>query len=499
MNSTEASVLYGALNATQSWFIAHQKCLLYDLDFLWTRVPFPPIYITYSIIVLLAVGIVTASSYATIHKPITADPADKMSPLYHPLDDANMDGMGGQRLEAREAYMMPLLGGVSLVSIYMAFKYFAAGNIQAIFSVYFALVSSVSTTNVFSLSLQSVFRIIFNSSIPYWRVALAVDHGYHEAGIEPGYAMVEQEEKTKREKRIAENKHVEESDEDEEDEESKNEPIVPSEIVPVDQFMNFYFSLGEVLGLPIGISLVVIQYLSKHWIVGNILGAAVAIQGVRTIKLDSFKTGFIMLLGLFVYDIYFVFGTDVMMTVATKLDVPVKLEVPRPNLEGSSLTRATAMLGLGDIVVPALFLSLCLRFDLWSFHNTNKGLSFHLARPYPKPYFTWGILSYTVGLVVTIAVMHVFKAGQPALLYLCPAIAGSTLLVAYARGELALLYSFKDLDENEEKEKLKEKRQKDRKEKRKEKKKLDAEKLRLNAEADVETTEEEKVTLSSEE
>lgn len=460
MNSTEASSLISKVSSVQGWFNSHQNFLLYDLDFIWSRVPFPPIYTTYAIMISLAVAIVSASSYATIHKPITADPADKMSPLYHPLDDAKTDGVQSERLEAREAYLMPVLGGTALVSIYFAFKYFSADNIQAIFSVYFALVSTVSATGVFSLSLQSACRIFFNTTVPHWRAALAIDHECHEAGPQPGYAMMEEEERLKREKKREQGKEVEDSDSDSEDE---DEPVVPSEIAPVDQYLNIYFSLGEVLGLPIGLALVVLQYLSKHWIIGNILGGSVAVQGVRTIKLDSFKTGFIMLAGLFFYDIYFVFGTDVMVTVATKLDIPVKLEVPRPVLEGSSLARATAMLGLGDIVVPALFLSLCLRFDLWSFYKNNKGLSFHLARPYPKPYFTWGIVAYTLGLMVTIAVMHVFKAGQPALLYLCPAIAGSTLLVAYMRGELAVLYSFKDMDDNEERERLREERKAEKK------------------------------------
>ena len=37
-----------------------------------------------------------------------------------------------------------------------------------------------------------------------------------------------------------------------------------------------------------------------------------------------------MLGGLFIYDIFFVFGSDVMMTVATKIDAPVVLKAPNP-------------------------------------------------------------------------------------------------------------------------------------------------------------------------
>jgi len=33
--------------------------------------------------------------------------------------------------------------------------------------------------------------------------------------------------------------------------------------------------------------------------------------------------------GLFVYDVFWVFGTDVMVSVATKFDAPIKLIFPR--------------------------------------------------------------------------------------------------------------------------------------------------------------------------
>lgn len=470
------ALLEQALNVTRSQITAYNDYLLYDLDFLWDHLPFPPVYFTYYVIVVLAVYIVAASSFATIRKPTSAEPADKQSPLYHPLDDAKINPFQSQTLEASEAYLMPFIGGFALLSIYVAFKYFTAANIQAIFAVYFAIVSSISFANVFSLSLQSAVRMLFNATIPHWRISFAIDNEHNSAGIEPGVSLLEKEEtrqrqelkeKLQRKGNVKKLAKIEEEEQIELELKNSEEHIIkevsPSIVSSDDQYLNVFFSLGEVLGLPSGILLVALQYVTKHWILSNILGAAVAVQGVRSLRLDSFKTGFIMLLGLFLYDIYFVFGTDVMVTVATKLDVPIKLEVPRPALEAAAgkVVRSTAMLGLGDIVVPALFLSLCLRFDLYSFYKQNKGLSFHLARPYNKPYFLWGLVAYTFGLIVTIAVMHVFQAGQPALLYLCPAIAGTTLMVGYTRGELAELYAFKDMDDNEKREHLREERRKD--------------------------------------
>ena len=56
------------------------------------------------------------------------------------------------------------------------------------------------------------------------------------------------------------------------------------------------------------------------------------------------------------YDVVFVFGSDVMMTVATNFDMPMKLLFP---IKG----KGYAMLGIGDIIVPGLLVSMCLRAD----------------------------------------------------------------------------------------------------------------------------------------
>ena len=55
-----------------------------------------------------------------------------------------------------------------------------------------------------------------------------------------------------------------------------------------------------------------------------------------------------------------------MVTVATKLDVPIKLVFEGP-------TRAS-MLGLGDIVLPGIFIALCLRFDHYMHYHRQRKL-----------------------------------------------------------------------------------------------------------------------------
>ncbi len=84
----------------------------------------------------------------------------------------------------------------------------------------------------------------------------------------------------------------------------------------------------------------------------NVFGMAFSISAISLIKLDTFSTGFILLAGLFLYDIFWVFGTNVMVTVAKSFDVPVKLLFPRDLL--TKPNGPFAMLGLGDIVIPGM-------------------------------------------------------------------------------------------------------------------------------------------------
>ncbi|MCE2055420.1 hypothetical protein HAX54_042550 [Datura stramonium] len=97
----------------------------------------------------------------------------------------------------------------------------------------------------------------------------------------------------------------------------------------------------------------------KHWLANNVLGLAFCIQGIEMLSLGSFKTGAILLAGLFVYDIFWVFFTPVMVSVAKSFDAPIKLLFPTADAK-----RPFSMLGLGDIVIPGIFVALALRFDV---------------------------------------------------------------------------------------------------------------------------------------
>ncbi|KAK0504634.1 signal peptide peptidase-domain-containing protein [Armillaria luteobubalina] len=174
----------------------------------------------------------------------------------------------------------------------------------------------------------------------------------------------------------------------------------------------------------------------KSVLLTDILSLSFSHNALSILKIDSFKTGSILLTGLFFYDIWWVFGTRVMVEVATTLDVPIKLLWPKSMTFSDS--RGFTMLGLGDVVIPGAFIALALRYDYHRFSRPHSGTHFS------KPYFYASLLAYVAGLVMTLSVMHFFGKAQPALLYLSPACILSFVITSFCRSEFADAWNWSD-------------------------------------------------------
>ncbi|KAF2131114.1 hypothetical protein P153DRAFT_313465 [Dothidotthia symphoricarpi CBS 119687] len=265
------------------------------------------------------------------------------------------------------------------------------------------------------------------------------------------------------------------------------------------------FKVGPhgIVGVLIGLSTVLyFNLVDKPWYLTNLLGFGFSYGALQLMSPTTFTTGSMILSALFFYDIYFVFYTPMMVTVAKSLDVPIKLMFPRPGpADSPSAPPSHAMLGLGDVVLPGIMIGLALRFDLYLFYlrrqkrvpamttsevdTVEKPQYFSLAgrwtdyfwthsltgRPlwiapkeqakletpftFPKTYFKASLVGYVAGLLATLGVMMVWNHAQPALLYLVPGVLGSLWLTALARGELSLMWSYTEEVEEEDENKNK--------------------------------------------
>ncbi|KAI9189329.1 hypothetical protein H9P43_000760 [Blastocladiella emersonii ATCC 22665] len=316
-------------------------------------------------------------------------------------------GVDKEVFSSSDAYWFPVTGSAVLFGLYLLFRFLDKDHVNTLLTVYFALLGLLAVASLFADAVSGIERAL---GLTHYDLALTKDvAGAKSAG--------------KKAKAAA-------------------------------SLFALRFTVLTVVTSAIAALLTAAYVLTKHWILNNLFGFAFSVSAIALMDLDSFKTGMILLAGLFAYDVFWVFGTDVMVSVAKSFDAPVKMLFPK----GTGFT----MLGLGDIVIPGIYIALALRYD---YHNhllklqsaaaaatpaATKGKKAAAAAPvtvkystsFSTPYFTAGFIAYIAGLVTTVFVMHTFQAAQPALLYLSPACILSTLLTALVRGELGAVFGY---------------------------------------------------------
>ncbi|VTJ68981.1 Hypothetical predicted protein [Marmota monax] len=179
------------------------------------------------------------------------------------------------------------------------------------------------------------------------------------------------------------------------------------------------------------------------WVLQDTLGVAFCLYMLRTVRLPTFKACTLLLLVLFLYDVFFVFvtpfltksGNSIMVEVATgpsdsatREKLPMVLKVPRLNASPLALCdRPFSLLGFGDILVPGLLVAYCHRFDIQAQSS--------------RVYFVACTVAYGIGLLVTFVALALMQRGQPALLYLVPCTLVTSCLVALWRRELGAFWT----------------------------------------------------------
>ncbi|KAI1114754.1 signal peptide peptidase-domain-containing protein [Nemania sp. NC0429] len=253
----------------------------------------------------------------------------------------------------------------------------------------------------------------------------------------------------------------------------------------------FHITFNDIFGAVLAIGANLLYYTTDSTFLSNILGYGLSYTSIIIMSPTTFITGSSVLYGLFFYDIVMVFYTPYMVTVATKIDAPVKLVFQSAN------KAKTSMLGLGDIVIPGMFIALCLRFDHYMHYYRQQKLeevelkaddasSGQLitstetqrivvkpdyinpqgqwgnrfwatklskvlspdatpalkASTFPKPYFHAAMVGYLLAMVATLAMLLTFKHAQPALLYLVPGVVTVVWLTGLVRGEISEMWNY---------------------------------------------------------
>ena len=226
--------------------------------------------------------------------------------------------------------------------------------------------------------------------------------------------------------------------------------------------------------------------LNGNWIAHNILGVSLSLLFIAAMRFPNLKVATLCMLLLFVYDLFWVFGSEhvaafegknVMVEVATKqasnpvndighavgsswlqqlgqkhIELPIKLLYPVEQVaaDGRAIVADYMMLGLGDIALPGLLVNLALQFDrehgaslpsAFTASSMEQGEDPSKRHPsHPLLLFQHAWVGYSVGLACAFLCSLVFKAAQPALIYLVPGILLPLLCRAHFCGVLGELW-----------------------------------------------------------
>jgi minor histocompatibility antigen H13 len=288
-------------------------------------------------------------------------------------------------MTSADAAMFPVYASCALFSLFLLFKFFGKEYINLVMGGYFFLLGSGALTT----TLRPLGELLSPKSFQDETYELTLKSGL---------------------------KKKENAEESGKGDEEKVPTPAPLFHIQFDQVDLVCLAMASVVG--------VWWICTKHWIATNLYGLSFSLTGISLFCLPSYTIGAMLLSGLFFYDIFWVFCTPVMVTVAKSFDAPIKVLFPKDLVEnGFMAANQHAMLGLGDIVLPGVVIALLCRFD-------------HRRVGTAGIYFYATYVSYILGLIFTIVVMHTFKAAQPALLYLVPAVLLTPLTIAIVRGEL---------------------------------------------------------------
>ena len=195
-----------------------------------------------------------------------------------------------------------------------------------------------------------------------------------------------------------------------------------------------------------------------HWVAIDAMGVSLCITFLNVLRLPSLRVAVALLVGLFFFDIFwvffseYIFSENVMVEVATRpqanparaiteaLKLPVQpepeLQLPMKFLFPSLFVEGQMhMLGLGDVVIPGVVLAM---LDRWDAVVVSRRLGGQGQRR--LTYYALSLAAYAVGLCTAFYCAVAYQAAQPALLYLVPAVLLPTAMLALRRGELGVLW-----------------------------------------------------------
>ena len=209
---------------------------------------------------------------------------------------------------------------------------------------------------------------------------------------------------------------------------------------------NYIFGLNffEITSLIISGSIIALYFITRHYILNDLICFCLAFTTLSFIILKSFMLCFVCLFAFFIYDTFWVFYSEkiftenVMVVAATSIQIPIKIEFPI--LFSNNPIKNCMLLGLGDILLPGMIIKYSRRFDLLKKRMDKKKVGIRKKRSKISFYF-YNLILYFISVAAAMIMMFVFNHGQPVLFYISPIFIIGLMGKAYYDGVFGLFWS----------------------------------------------------------
>ena len=188
---------------------------------------------------------------------------------------------------------------------------------------------------------------------------------------------------------------------------------------------NYFFDLNffEISSFFISGLLIALYFITRHWIINDIICFCLAFTTLSFIILKSFMLCFVCLFAFFIYDTFWVFYSEkiftenVMVVAATSIQIPIKIEFPI--LFSNNPIKNCMLLGLGDILLPGMIIKYCRRFDALKLKLDKKKPGLRKKKN-KMDFYLYNLILYFISVALAMIMMFVFNHGQPVLFYISP-------------------------------------------------------------------------------
>jgi minor histocompatibility antigen H13 len=217
------------------------------------------------------------------------------------------------------------------------------------------------------------------------------------------------------------------------------------------KIMGFSYNLSMLDTVAFFFSAIIVAFyvFTGTWVSNNLIAYSFVFYILQNFYIGRFSTAIGMLVSCALYDAFWLYGTSVSYEVIKYINIPIFLKFQYFSDAG---VKQHLIMGIGDVIIPGLFITMLFRFEFLSHIYTHKEKTKCKAdecipksvSDFKKPIFFTTLICYMLSLRGAIYIMANFKVSLPALFLTGPACILSTVMMCIIYGKLPMMCGFEE-------------------------------------------------------